>query len=108
MNGLLYDPAATSLQSELDSLVALYLRYLSKYGPHQAYFKLNEDAYIAQFAVTTNTTTENWAINAFDFCGFNCALISILVNDKYSLTATDYFYQLTNASCRNAIDYSNW
>ncbi len=108
MNGMLYDTRAQNVSASVAPLVRLYSRYLSVYGKEQAYFKLNEDAFVAQFAVTTNSTKEPWASTAFEFCGFDCAIVNILVNDANSLTVTQYYYQLHNGSCANPIPSADW
>ena len=107
MIGMIYAPTAQA--SNVESaypLIDLYWRYKNSYpNPYSA---LNADAFEAQFAVEINATMTDWGRKAFDFCGFDCAILNLLVADKFSLTMNEYYSQFANASCQSPFDAPGW
>lgn len=71
------------------------------------YYYLNEAAYLASFASLTNQIPYNNE-NVFSFCGFNCTMISIYAGDYFNQAVSSYYYQLSNASCGNPFNISDW
>lgn len=103
MLGVLYIPG--EIPEATADYVGPFIDLVNSFGD---YFALNEAAYVAQFAVVTNQTEADWAVDAFDFCGFDCGLLNMRVSDTYSTSINGYYYQLNNGSCNNPIDVANW
>jgi hypothetical protein len=111
MIGLLFHPESLISADDIDYIgyfIDLVYKYQDNSTLGKAYYDLNRAAYTAQFAVATNNTAASWASDAFDFCGFDCSIINILVSDPSSLGVTEYAYQLSNGSCSNPFVLDYW
>ncbi len=91
-------------------LIDLYLKYVASFNAMknplwpEPYFYLNAAAYEAQFNINQNISKAN----AFDFCGFDCTILSIHASDLNSQAVSEYFYQLGDGSCASVVVTSNW
>ena len=122
MAGLIFDGSVEGSDMTVDSispLIRLAMSYVastpadsspnyfvSKYAP--AMYALNRAAYVAQFAVSSNLTAAAWAQGSFDFCGFNCTMVSAMSSDIFTQAISPYYYQLGDGSCANPFNLSMW
>jgi hypothetical protein len=91
-------------------LIQLAQRYAIQYGDswNEGMFRLNEDAYTAQFYISNENFTSPWADGTLEFCGFDCTIISVLGSDYFNQAISTDYYQLYNGSCSNPINTTEW
>ena len=83
--------------------MGLYFRYINA---GKSYMDLNHDAFEAQFYGTNVTMLES--DNLLAFCGFNCSMLTIAAADNFNQAISPYYFQLTNGSCANIFESTNW